>query len=114
MSYKIHTKFCPSKPRQDWELYNYYFSVVMGKGKMWPSEAWCGASWKKQKQKHKFLQKRKTCVQMEMVLDPWSLMWGLANNPREAPSIALGRGGLSEKSREAETPSAPSIQRFPS
>lgn len=51
MSYKIHTKFYPSKPRQDWELYNYYFSVVMGKSKMWPSEAWCGASWKKQKQK---------------------------------------------------------------
>ena len=50
---------------------------------------------------------------MEMVLDPWSLTWGLANNPREAPSIALGGGELSEKFREAETPSAPSIQRFP-
>ena len=50
---------------------------------------------------------------MEMVLDPWSLTWVLANNPREAPSIALGGGELSEKFREAETPSAPSIQRFP-
>ena len=90
----------------------YYFSVVMGKGERWPLEAWCSAGWKKNNKTTSSYRKGKR-VQMEMVLDPWSLMWGLANNPREAPSIALGGGGPSEKSREAETPSAPSIQRFP-
>ena len=82
----------------------------MEKGKMWPLEAWCGAGWKKKN--HKFLQIRKTCVQMEMVLDPWTLTGDLANNLREAPSIALGGGGPSE-AREAETPSAPSITEIP-
>ena len=76
---------------------------------MWPLEAWL----EKKQTNHKFLQIRKTCVQMEMVLDPWSLTWDLANNLREAPSIALGGGGPSEKAREAETPSAPSLERLP-
>ena len=63
---------------------------------MWPSEAWCGTGLKnKTKQNQKFLHKRKVCS-MEMVLDPWSLPWGLANNPREAPSMALGRGAVCE------------------
>lgn len=60
----------------------YYFSVVMGKGERWLLEAWCGAGWGKNNKTTSSYRKGKR-VQMEMVLDPWSLTWGLANNPKK-------------------------------
>lgn len=112
MSYKIHTKFYPSKRGKIGNCTAVLLQCSDGERRKvaFGSMVWC---WMEKNNKTTSSYRKGKRVQMEMVLDPWSLTWGLANNPKEAPSIALGGGGPSEKSREAETPSAPSRQRFP-
>lgn len=62
-----------------------------GESERWPLEAWCGAGWKKTT-KPQVPTEKENVFRWKWSWTPWSLTWGLANNPK-APSIALGGGG---------------------